>query len=228
MWAGKRARAARAGVLMSSWLGGLLLQVGEWIIKKLPLVKHIYSAAKQARTPSPPRPSFTCTTCHSVRIRHAAQAGTPRLRPSEDLPPMHRQRQKCRPCRMGRLHGVPGHHHDTSLPNSRDVFGARLNSCWVYTAPFVAPARARRRAPAARPAMLTQIPLAEQVSAAVNPANEGSQSFQECVLIRHPRHGEFAFGFITGSTSLQARAHAVLLVHVGGEALCSMSGAHCT
>ncbi len=34
---------------MSSWLGGLLLQVGEWIIRKLPLVKHIYSAAKQAR-----------------------------------------------------------------------------------------------------------------------------------------------------------------------------------
>ena len=25
----------------------MLLQVGEWIIKKLPLVKHIYSAAKQ-------------------------------------------------------------------------------------------------------------------------------------------------------------------------------------
>ena len=44
-----------------------------------------------------------------------------------------------------------------------------------------------------------------QVSAAVNPANEGSQSFQECVLIRHPRHGEFAFGFITGSTCLQVR-----------------------
>ena len=55
---------------------------------------------------------------------------------------------------------------------------------------------------------------AEQVSAAVNPANEGSQSFQECVLIRHPRHGEFAFGFITGSTSLQARAHAALLMRV--------------
>jgi len=39
-------------VLMSSWLGGLLLQVGEWIIRKLPLVKHIYSAAKQARARS--------------------------------------------------------------------------------------------------------------------------------------------------------------------------------
>ena len=40
---------------MSSWLGGLLLQVGEWIIRKLPLVKHIYSAAKQAPArPAPP------------------------------------------------------------------------------------------------------------------------------------------------------------------------------
>ena len=78
------------GVFVSSWLGSLLLQVGEWIIKKLPLVKHIYSAAKQ-------------------------------------------------------------------------------------------------------------------VSAAVNPANETTQSFRECVLIRHPRNGEYAFGFITGSTLLQVR-----------------------
>ena len=77
-----------SGVFVSSWLGSLLLQVGEWIIKKLPLVKHIYSAAKQ-------------------------------------------------------------------------------------------------------------------VSAAVNPANETTQSFRECVLIRHPRNGEFAFGFITGQTLLQ-------------------------
>ena len=77
-----------AGVFVSSWLGGLALQLGEWIIKKLPLVKHIYSAAKQ-------------------------------------------------------------------------------------------------------------------VSAAVNPANETAQSFRECVIIRHPRHGEYAFGFITGHTRLQ-------------------------
>ena len=84
----KRYQAARAGVFVSSWLGGLALQLGEWIIKKLPLVKHIYSAAKQ-------------------------------------------------------------------------------------------------------------------VSAAVNPANETAQSFRECVIIRHPRHGEYAFGFITGHTRLQ-------------------------
>lgn len=76
-----------AGVFVSSWLGGLLLQVGEWLIKKLPLVKHIYSAAKQ-------------------------------------------------------------------------------------------------------------------VSAAVNPSNESTASFRECVIVRHPRQGELAFGFITGQTIL--------------------------
>lgn len=35
------------GVFVSSWMGGAALSVGEWIIKKLPLIKHIYSAAKQ-------------------------------------------------------------------------------------------------------------------------------------------------------------------------------------
>lgn len=38
------------GVFVSSWIGGILLSIGEWIIKKLPLVKHIYSAAKQVMT----------------------------------------------------------------------------------------------------------------------------------------------------------------------------------
>jgi uncharacterized membrane protein len=75
------------GVFVSSWLGGVLLQFGEWLIKKLPLVKHIYSAAKQ-------------------------------------------------------------------------------------------------------------------VSAAVNPSNESTASFRECVIVRHPRQGELAFGFITGQTIL--------------------------
>lgn len=35
------------GVFVSSWIGGIFLSIGEWIIKKLPLIKHIYSAAKQ-------------------------------------------------------------------------------------------------------------------------------------------------------------------------------------
>lgn len=44
---------------------------------------------------------------------------------------------------------------------------------------------------------------AKQVSAAVNPESEAAKGFRECVIIRHPRHGEYAFGFITGSTTLQ-------------------------
>ncbi|KAL4421546.1 hypothetical protein ABPG75_010837 [Micractinium tetrahymenae] len=45
---------------------------------------------------------------------------------------------------------------------------------------------------------------AKQVSAAVSPDNEATNSFRECVIIRHPRRdGEFAFAFITGQTTLQ-------------------------
>jgi hypothetical protein len=35
------------GVFTSSWIGAAFLGLGEWIIRKLPIVKHIYSAAKQ-------------------------------------------------------------------------------------------------------------------------------------------------------------------------------------
>lgn len=45
-----------------------------------------------------------------------------------------------------------------------------------------------------------------QVSGALNPdSSESSKAFQECVLARHPRHGEFAIAFITGRTVLQVR-----------------------
>lgn len=35
------------GLFVSSWMGASVLWVGEWFIKKMPLVKHIYSASKQ-------------------------------------------------------------------------------------------------------------------------------------------------------------------------------------
>lgn len=35
------------GVLMSSWLGASVLGLGEWFIKRMPFVRHIYSACKQ-------------------------------------------------------------------------------------------------------------------------------------------------------------------------------------
>lgn len=38
------------GVSVSSWMGASVLGFGEWIIKRMPLVKHIYSASKQIST----------------------------------------------------------------------------------------------------------------------------------------------------------------------------------
>ncbi|CAI5459319.1 unnamed protein product [Closterium sp. Yama58-4] len=35
------------GVFVSSWVGSSVLWIGEWIIKRMPLMKHIYSASKQ-------------------------------------------------------------------------------------------------------------------------------------------------------------------------------------
>ncbi|GAA0170832.1 hypothetical protein LIER_25011 [Lithospermum erythrorhizon] len=35
------------GVFMSSWLGTSVLSLGEWIIKKMPLMSYIYAASKQ-------------------------------------------------------------------------------------------------------------------------------------------------------------------------------------
>lgn len=35
------------GVFASSWLGATVFWIGEWIIKKMPFIKHIYSASKQ-------------------------------------------------------------------------------------------------------------------------------------------------------------------------------------
>eukprot|EP00249_Psilotum_nudum_P001009 c13261_g1_i1 orf=302-1132(+) len=35
------------GVFVSSWVGASIFSLGEWFIKRMPLVKHIYSASKQ-------------------------------------------------------------------------------------------------------------------------------------------------------------------------------------
>jgi uncharacterized membrane protein len=59
------------GVFMSSWLGGTLLSIGEFIIKRLPLVKHIYSASKQVRrcqTPHISSQERLCAKCCAAHI----------------------------------------------------------------------------------------------------------------------------------------------------------------
>ncbi|OAY66100.1 Protein LIKE COV 1 [Ananas comosus] len=35
---------------MSSWVGASLLSLGEWFIKRMPFVRHIYNASKQIST----------------------------------------------------------------------------------------------------------------------------------------------------------------------------------
>ncbi|KAK2994534.1 hypothetical protein RJ640_012533, partial [Escallonia rubra] len=35
------------GIFVSSWMGASVFSVGEWIIKRMPFIRHIYSASKQ-------------------------------------------------------------------------------------------------------------------------------------------------------------------------------------
>ncbi|WOL02177.1 hypothetical protein Cni_G10896 [Canna indica] len=35
------------GIFMSSWLGASILSLGEWFIKRMPFIRHIYNASKQ-------------------------------------------------------------------------------------------------------------------------------------------------------------------------------------
>ncbi len=48
---------------------------------------------------------------------------------------------------------------------------------------------------------------AKQIGQAIDPQSENA-AFKECVLIRHPRHGEYALAFVTGECFLQVRARA--------------------
>ncbi|KDP36590.1 hypothetical protein JCGZ_08357 [Jatropha curcas] len=53
----------------------------------------------------------------------------------------------------------------------------------------------------------------KQISAAISP-DQNTTAFKEVAIIRHPRHGEYAFGFITSSVVLQRED--------GDEELCSV------
>ncbi|KAJ9166825.1 hypothetical protein P3X46_021522 [Hevea brasiliensis] len=53
----------------------------------------------------------------------------------------------------------------------------------------------------------------KQISAAISP-DQNTTAFKEVAIIRHPRHGEYAFGFITSSVILQRED--------GDEELCSV------
>ncbi|CAN6452562.1 unnamed protein product [Victoria cruziana] len=57
------------GLFVSSWMGATVLWVGEWFIKKMPFVRHIYSASKQISTAISPDQNITAFKEVAI-IRH--------------------------------------------------------------------------------------------------------------------------------------------------------------
>lgn len=52
------------GVFVSSWLGATVFWIGEWFIKRMPFVRHLYSASKQISSAiSPGKEKITCLIC---------------------------------------------------------------------------------------------------------------------------------------------------------------------
>lgn len=47
------------GVFVSSWLGATVFWIGEWFIKRMPFVKHLYSASKQISSAISPGKELT-------------------------------------------------------------------------------------------------------------------------------------------------------------------------
>ncbi|KAH9762337.1 protein CONTINUOUS VASCULAR RING 1 [Citrus sinensis] len=102
------------GVFMSSWLGASVLSLGEWFIKRMPFVRHIYNASKQI----------------SAAIS-------------------------------------PGMYSVFNLP-----YYISVGRQFIFCITFVI-------------------------------TDQNTQAFKEVAIIRHPRIGEYAFGFITSSVVLQ-------------------------
>ncbi|XP_031274524.1 protein LIKE COV 2-like [Pistacia vera] len=57
------------GVFVSSWLGSTVFWVGEWFIKRMPFMKHIYSASKQISSAISPDQNTTAFKEVAI-IRH--------------------------------------------------------------------------------------------------------------------------------------------------------------
>ncbi|XP_073293453.1 protein LIKE COV 2-like [Primulina huaijiensis] len=57
------------GVFVSSWLGSTVFWIGEWFIKRMPFVKHIYSASKQVSAAISPDQNTTAFKEVAI-IRH--------------------------------------------------------------------------------------------------------------------------------------------------------------
>ncbi|CAL5417645.1 unnamed protein product [Camellia sinensis] len=117
------------GIFASSWVGGTVFWVGEWFIKRMPLVKHIYSASKQISAAiSPGMFGLEVMALHWKKKLLAVDLTPQGLPPPKEL---------------------------------WDLFWRHLES------------------------------------------DQNTTAFKEVAIIRHPRIGEYAFGFITSSVVLQ-------------------------
>lgn len=112
------------GVFMSSWLGTSVLSLGEWFIKRMPFVRHIYNASKQISAAI--SPGVSSITVFQFHISTTMQI------------------QFC----------PTFYNYSTST-------------------------------------------------------DQNSQAFKEVAIIRHPRLGEYAFGFITSSVLLQVGTYII-------------------
>jgi len=57
------------GVFVSSWIGGTVFSIGEWLIKRMPFIRHIYSASKQISSAISPDQNTTAFKEVAI-IRH--------------------------------------------------------------------------------------------------------------------------------------------------------------
>lgn len=55
------------GIFVSSWVGSTVFWIGEWFIKKMPFVRHIYSASKQVSTAVSPGDSYVYTNLCALK-----------------------------------------------------------------------------------------------------------------------------------------------------------------
>ncbi|MBA0699978.1 hypothetical protein Goari_001569 [Gossypium aridum] len=53
---------------MSSWLGASVLALGEWFIKRMPFVRHIYNASKQISSAISPVTVYCYITFYDLLI----------------------------------------------------------------------------------------------------------------------------------------------------------------
>lgn len=58
------------GMFASSWVGGTFFWLGEWFIKRMPFVKHLYSASKQISAAISPGNVICFWFCNAVILQY--------------------------------------------------------------------------------------------------------------------------------------------------------------